>query len=52
MCSQTNTVSCRFPVAGESIKRTLKPRERIRQQRDKQDYGTKRFKGNYRLLNG
>ena len=27
---QTNTASWRFPVTGESIKRTLKIRERIR----------------------
>ena len=30
MRSQTNTASWRFPVTGESIKQTLKIRERIR----------------------
>jgi len=30
MCSQTNIASWRFPVTGESIKRTLRIRERIR----------------------
>ncbi len=30
MRSQTNTASWRFPRTGESIKRTLKIRERIR----------------------
>ncbi len=50
MYSLNIKASWRFPVIGESIKRTLKIRERIRQRiRVNQYYGTTRLKRNYRL---